>query len=117
MIEEIVKDFLIGDKKYWKIQFNKVINQIKSYEPQNNNKKNMYFKGDTDKNMLFICGINLMSNLYPPTTPRVIWNTFFNKLYLYLLNNCDEIEYLNMIGNTLSFILNNGEYYEEAESE
>ena len=100
MINDIINDFLIGDKKYWKLQFNKVINQINSYEPQKS--INTYFKNDPCVNMLFIRGVSMMSNLYPPTAPRVIWNMYFYNLYLYLFENCDEIEYLNMVGNTLS---------------
>ena len=47
--------------------------------------------------MLF-CAENMMLCLYQPKAPRVIWNVYFRKLYLYLVESCNEDDYLNFIG-------------------
>ena len=88
MIEDIVRDFLVGDKNYWKRQFNKVVNQINNYEPKKSIDK--YFGEETETIYMLFFAENMMLSLYPPTAPRVIWNVYFRNLYLYLVEKCDD---------------------------
>lgn len=84
---ERVQDYLVGEREFWKLQYNQVVRHMKMYQPEEIEKN--YFFEDRYRRLkdVIVQAYDMMEDLWHPAPPPVMWSIFMPRIREHVQNH------------------------------